>query len=311
MLTYIAIVCGLLAIVFATLAIFMLMQRFKALTDPVEAQRLKGLLGKSHASELGKKHERQSRLRNLIWLLTNFLGRPIVPFVTWNQRRRLGLLLERAGLTDWSFAQIYLLQCVCAGTTLLATLYLLEVWRMPLSLTDCLLGMGLVSFGWWLPIIYLKRRYQQRIQMIVRQLPFFLDMVGLGLDAGLNLQASIQLALEHIGTGALHQEWSTMLADMRAGQPRVQALRQLSHRLNITSIRQLISSLIQGESMGFSLGNIIQVYADQQRTQRLMQAEKLALQAPVKMLFPMALCIFPCTFIVLGFPVMIQLMGLN
>jgi tight adherence protein C len=76
-------------------------------------------------------------------------------------------------------------------------------------------------------------------------------------------------------------------------------------------MRQLISSLIQGETMGFSLGRIIQVYADQHRAQRLMQAEKQALQAPVKMLFPMALCIFPCTFIVLGFPVVVQLMALQ
>jgi tight adherence protein C len=136
-------------------------------------------------------------------------------------------------------------------------------------------------------------------------------MVGLGLDAGLNLQASIQLALEHVGEGALHQEWSTMLADMRAGQSRALALRQLSQRLNLPSIRQLISSLIHGESMGFSLGRIIQVYADQQRAQCLMQAEKQALQAPVKMLFPMAFCIFPCTFIILGFPVVAQLLGLS
>jgi tight adherence protein C len=142
------------------------------------------------------------------------------------------------------------------------------------------------------------------------QLPFFLDMVGLGLDAGLNLQAAIQLALEHIGEGALHQEWSIMLADMRAGQSRTQSLRNLSQRLNLSSMRQLISSLIQGESMGFSMGRIIQVYADQQRVHRLMQAEKQALQAPVKMLFPMALCIFPCTFIILGFPVVVQLQGL-
>jgi len=165
--------------------------------------------------------------------------------------------------------------------------------------------------GWWLPLFWLKRRHHLRLRDINRQLPFFLDMVGLGLDAGLNLQASVQLALEHVGEGALHQEWSKMLADMRAGQTRAQALRQLSQRLHLSSIRQLISSLIQGESMGFSLGRIIQVYADQQRAQRLMQAEKQALQAPVKMLFPMALCIFPCTFIVLGFPVVVQLMGLR
>jgi len=308
---YVAIMCGLIAIVIATIAFALMMQRFRQLTDPAQVQQLKGLIARRGVSDAEHRRGRHSRLQHAFWLLTCVLGTPLVPFVTWGQRRRLGILLDRAGLSEWGFAQIYALQCLTAAVGLLVTVWLFDVRLLSGDLFAWILFFSFALFGWWVPTLYLKRRHQQRVHMMSRQFPFFLDMVGLGLDAGLNLQASIQLALEHVGEGALHQEWSIMLADMRAGQPRVQALRQLSQRLNISSVRQLIASLIQGEAMGFSLGRIIQIYADQQRAQRLMLAEKLALQAPVKMLFPMALCIFPCTFIVLGFPVVVQLLGLS
>lgn len=246
----------------------------------------------------------------ILWRITAWLGRPLVPFVTWGQRRRLALHLSRAGLTSWGYVQVYCLQCLFAFLALIISVWWLNHSLLDLKVSAFFVLCACTALGWWCPIFWLKRRHQFRLRRMSHQFPFFLDMVGLGLDAGLNLQASIQLALEHIDEGALHQEWSKMLTDLRAGQSRAQALRQLSQRLNLPSIRQLISSLIHGESMGFSLGRIIQVYADQQRAQRLMQAEKQALQAPVKMLFPMALCIFPCTFIILGFPVMVQLLGL-
>jgi tight adherence protein C len=76
-------------------------------------------------------------------------------------------------------------------------------------------------------------------------------------------------------------------------------------------LRQLLSALIQGEALGQRMAQIVEIYGAQQRAQRLMNAEKLALQAPVKMLFPLALFIFPCTFLVLGFPVVVQLFGLQ
>jgi tight adherence protein C len=252
-----------------------------------------------------------AKKRHLLWRISKSLGDPFQPVVTWGQRRRISNHIERAGLSDWTFPQVYFLQCSAALLCVVVAIWCLLSSLISFQLTAFFALIACGCCGWWMPLWWLMRRHQHRLHSMSRQFPFFLDMVGLGLDAGLNLQASVQLALEHVGEGALHQEWSKMLAEMRAGQSRSQALRQLSQRLHLPSMRQLISSLIQGESMGFSLGRIIQVYSDQQRAQRLMQAEKQALQAPVKMLFPMALCIFPCTFIVLGFPVVVQLMALS
>jgi tight adherence protein C len=171
--------------------------------------------------------------------------------------------------------------------------------------------MGLAAFFWWLPILWLKQRYRKRLIAIERSLPFFLDIVGLGLGAGQNLQASLQLACDHLSDGALKTEWLQTLSDVRTGLGRSEALRQMSLRVELVALRQLLSALIQGEALGQRMAQIVEIYGAQQRAQRLMNAEKLALQAPIKMLFPLALFIFPCTFLVLGFPVVVQLFGLQ
>jgi tight adherence protein C len=305
---YVALACLTGAVIVLTISLALMASRLH--------ERSRAFLSKHfpHGSRFAAKDktfESPRQSSHYLWRISALLGRPLMPFVTWDQRRRLTLLLTRAGLTKWEYVQVFSLQCLSALLTLTICVCCLSQALLDFQVTAYFSVCACVAFGWWSPIYWLKRIHQNRLRHIARQFPFFLDMVGLGLDAGLNLQAAIQLALKHIGEGALHQEWSKMLADLRAGQSRAQALRQLSQRLSLPSIRQLISSLIHGESMGFSLGRIIQVYADQQRAERLMQAEKQALQAPVKMLFPMALCIFPCTFIILGFPVVVQLLGLS
>jgi|GEM_PF-434495 len=305
---YLAVGCSIFAVIAVCLSVCMLGIRLYENSKPYVSQLLGPDSGLSN-TPAPSSHVKQSY--QYLWWLTSLLGRPLIPFVTWGQRRRLSLHIQRAGLMRWEYIHIYCLQCISAFLTVVFCVWWLYDALLALNIFAYLCLFACASCGWWCPIFWLKRMHQLRLRRISDQLPFFLDMVGLGLDAGLNLQASIQLALEHIGEGALHQEWSIMLADMRAGQSRTQSLRNLSQRLNLSSMRQLISSLIQGESMGFSMGRIIQVYADQQRAHRLMKAEKQALQAPVKMLFPMALCIFPCTFIILGFPVVVQLLGLS
>jgi tight adherence protein C len=306
---YVGMCCAVLSTILLTYSFVMLVARLLQMSAPLSLSKNKNTSALS--DPLSPMSLRAPNKSHVLWKISHVLGEPLQSFVTWGQRRRLSSLLARAGLHDWSFAQVYFFQCLFSGVYLVLSIWWLLPFLASWRVSAWIALLAFAGLGWWMPPLWLRRRHQLRLRCVSRQLPFFLDMVGLGLDAGLNLQASVQLALEHVGQGALHQEWSKMLADMRAGQSRAQALRQLSQRLQLSSIRQLISSLIQGEAMGFSLGRIIQIYADQQRADRLMKAEKQALQAPVKMLFPMALCIFPCTFIVLGFPVVVQLLNLK
>lgn len=249
--------------------------------------------------------------------LLKWLGRWLLPFITWNQRHTLKQLLVRSASTDLDYAQIF------AARVLLALLAFIVYWSsVEISvipgkasraefLVNSSLSICLAVVFWWLPIVWLRRHYQLRLIAIERALPFFLDMVGLGLGSGHNLQASLQLACDHLKDGALKTEWLQTLGDIRTGVGRSEALRQMSSRIELGALRQLLSALIQAELLGQGMAQIVEVYGAQQRAHRLMSAEKLALQAPVKMLFPLALFIFPCTFLVLGFPVAIQLFGLQ
>jgi tight adherence protein C len=249
--------------------------------------------------------------------ILTWLGRWLLPFITWNQRHKLKQLLSRSASTDLDYAQIF------AARVLLSLLAFILYWGFinmsttPGSLlrtelvVKCLLSLCLATAFWWLPIFWLRRHYRQRLSAIERALPFFLDMVGLGLGSGQNLQASLQLACDHLRDGALKTEWLQTLGDIRTGVGRSEALRQMSLRIELSALRQLLSALIQAEVLGQGMAQVVEVYGAQQRAQRLLSAEKLALQAPVKMLFPLALFIFPCTFLVLGFPVAVQLFGLQ
>jgi len=224
--------------------------------------------------------------------------------------------LVRADLKELDYAQVFALQ------VLLSALVLSGLWgyvftnaidlltrRVELNIF-ILFSLCVGSFVWFLPRIWLRRRYQFRLTAIERALPFFLDMVGLGLASGQTLQSALQMACDHLREGSLKVEWNHTLMDIRSGLSRAEALRQLSVRIDLIPLRQLISSLIQGEALGIGMAHIIEVYGKHQRAHRLMAAEKLALQAPIKMLFPLALFIFPCTFLVLGFPVAVQFLGL-
>ena len=249
--------------------------------------------------------------------LLSRLGVWLLPFITWDQRRRLSRMLVRAGIENLDYAQIFAFQVV---SVLIAFALIVGYAILSMDVTlmtpfdvfsTVALATVTVTVVWWAPIFWLKKRYQVRLISIERQLPFFLDVVGLSLDAGQNLQAALQLACEHLQEGPLKAEWLRTLLDVRTGSPRSDALRQLAERLELTALRQLVAALIQGESLGLGMAQVIEVYAVQQRAQRLMRAEKLALQAPIKMLFPLALFIFPCTFLILGFPVFVQIFGLQ
>lgn len=246
------------------------------------------------------------------WLCTMLWSVDVSSFVTWNQRRAGTLLLTRAGYPHWHVGQLYLLKFIGCGSGAITSAVFLH-YAMPWEAwggVNLILVLVCAVLGYAYPSAFLRARARKRQSSILRDMPPFLDLIVLGLESGLNLQASLQMALQYSRPSALRYEWARVLYDIRAGQPRVHALTQLAVRTDMTTVRQLVSAISQAESTGFSVGAIIRGFSDQHRAERLMKIEKLAMQAPVKMLFPMALCIFPCTFLVLGIPVAAQLFSL-
>lgn len=271
------------------------------------------LTRRSNAALTGAKAPQVSR-----WL-TRIAART-EPLTTWNYRHRVSVRLQRAGLQNWRPVHVFMLQIVVAVTiTGVAAVLLLPVngadgasreYALPMAVTvGQSLFFGLVA--WMVPQFWLRWLRDERQAAISAAMPSFLDLLCLGLDCGMNLQGSIQLAIEHLPRGPLRTEWNRMLLDMRSGMARPEALRQLAERADVTVIRHLVSTLAQGERAGLSLARILTDFACNERARRMLSAEKQAMRAPVKMLLPLALCIFPCTFLILGFPVMVVLAGMN
>lgn len=155
--------------------------------------------------------------------------------------------------------------------------------------------------GWFYPELWLKEAGTRRQDAIIRQLPFYLDIVTLSVEAGSNLTGGITQAVQKSADSPLRSEFSRVLRDIRAGKRRADALRGLVERTGSQAVQNLVSTLIQAEKTGSSLGPLLRAQAEQLRSERFQRAEKLAMEAPVKLLGPLVMFIFPCTFLVLGF----------
>jgi tight adherence protein C len=162
--------------------------------------------------------------------------------------------------------------------------------------------------GWIYPAIWLNDRLNARKKELLRSLPFFLDIITLCVEAGLNMQGAINQAVLKGPKGAMRDELQRLLRDIRAGKGRAASMRDMAERLNEAPISNFVTAVIQAEQMGMNLGPVLRAQADQRRVERFHRAEKLAMEAPVKMLLPLIAFIFPCTFIVLFFPIAMQFM---
>lgn len=169
-----------------------------------------------------------------------------------------------------------------------------------------ILGLAL-GFGY--PDLWLMKQIKRRRLALLKALPFFLEIVTLAVESGINLAGAIDKAVAQTPPGPLSFEMNQVMRDVRAGRPRMDALRDLSARLQFAPITSLVSAMVQGELTGSSLGPVLRAQAVQRRNERFQRAEKMAMEAPVKILGPLVLFIFPCTFIVIGFPIVVRFLA--
>ncbi|HLR78245.1 MAG TPA: type II secretion system F family protein [Burkholderiaceae bacterium] len=253
-------------------------------------------------------HHTRHIMLNLVWPWVRAVRPLCEPFIPWRSRKRLDARLRLAALdAAWVPAELVALQAltflVCTG---MAALLLYAGWSLPWP-QALLWGSLAGGLGAWLPGVTISGMGKQRQRQMLRELPFLLDMTTLCVEAGLNLHGALQRAAEYGPAGPLRQELRYTLAEIRAGTPRTDALRSLAERTGLPAMASLVSALRQADQTGSSLGPILRSQADQRRSEQFLRAEELAMKAPVKMLFPLVVFIFPCTFLIIGFPVAVNL----
>lgn len=243
-----------------------------------------------------------------LWPWIRALGGAVHPLLSWKYRKRLHSLIGYAG-----FSRVLTVEHLAGiqGVSGMLGILLggvLSYWIFGfLGGSGMLLAMGGGAFGLGAPWLWVKERARKRQSGILRDLPFFLDMTTLCVEAGQNLQGALSHAAALGPPCVFREELRFSLNEMRTGRPKVDALRAMAVRIGTAEVNQFVSSIAQAESMGMGLGPLLRSQSRQRRQERFHRAEKLALEAPVKMLFPLVFCIFPCTFIVLAFPIAMKI----
>ena len=163
--------------------------------------------------------------------------------------------------------------------------------------------------GFLFPLIWLSDVRKRRTKAVIKALPVYLDFITMAIEAGLNLSGALQQAMQKGPTGPLRNEFAIVMRDLRSGSTRAEAFKRMANRLDIAEITSFVNALVQAERMGGSMATTMRIQSEQRRSERFQRAEKQAMQAPVKLIFPLIVFIFPVTFIILGFPIAMKFLN--
>jgi tight adherence protein C len=166
------------------------------------------------------------------------------------------------------------------------------------SQLNIMFTIGIFGLGFLIPRFMIKRAVAQRKITVDRELPNALDLLTVSVEAGLGFDGAI-LKLVEKTNGPLTQEFRRMLQEIRIGKSRREALRELSERCGSEDVHTFVAAMIQADALGVSIGRVLRLQSQQMRMKRRQQAEERAMKAPIKMLIPMVLFIFPTVFVVL------------
>jgi tight adherence protein C len=142
----------------------------------------------------------------------------------------------------------------------------------------------------------------------MRSLPFVLDLLTLSVEAGMDFISALQRNCKSRRLDPLNEELLRMTKEIQVGLSRREALKGMAERVQQSDLKSVANALIQADELGVSIGAMLRIQSEQLRSRRFDRAEKLAAEAPVKMLGPLMLCIFPAVFIILLVPIISQAM---
>ena len=208
----------------------------------------------------------------------------------WYHVSPLGLTMRSLGALGCGLVIGFIMMLLVFGSGLLAILG--EVFT------------ALVA--WRLPNIVLSRAIVARKERLQRSLPDFLDVLAATVQAGLALNAALVQAV-NATRGPLNEELESMLAEVRLGRPRAEALQAMAERVNEDSILTMVTAIVQAERLGSNLTEVLQELAKDTRDRRWLRAEERASHLPIKMILPMALFMIPSLYIMIFGPVIASL----
>jgi tight adherence protein C len=162
------------------------------------------------------------------------------------------------------------------------------------------------AIGFFVPDLFVAMKARSRREQIRAELPDALDLLAVSVEAGMGFDGAVAKVTEHMH-GPLVEEFALALSEMRIGESRENALKKMVERVDAPELAAFVRAIIQADQLGISLGRILRVQAADTRLRRQAAAEEKAMKAPIKMLFPTALFIFPSMFLVILGPALLNL----
>src|SRR3954453_19000461 len=166
---------------------------------------------------------------------------------------------------------------------------------------------GATVVGFFGPNLYLYQRTHERSERLQRDLPDAIDLLTISVESGLGFDAALQQVARNTD-GPLADELSRVLREMQIGQGRADALRALGERTNVTDVRTFVGAMVQADSFGIPVAQVLRVQSAEIRVKRRQRAEEKAQQVPVKITIPLIFCILPTLFIAVMGPAVLNIM---
>jgi tight adherence protein C len=176
-------------------------------------------------------------------------------------------------------------------------------------MVSALLVAGLAYGGWNAPTIYLYNTATKRDEVMRKEIADSVDLLTISVEAGLGFDAALQQVARNT-EGPLAMEFARVLQEMQIGRGRSESLRALGERTNIPEVRGFVSAMVQADSFGIPIGQVLRVQSREMRTKRRQRAEEKAAQVPVKIMVPVVLFILPCLFIIVIGPTVPNMMAM-
>jgi tight adherence protein C len=170
-----------------------------------------------------------------------------------------------------------------------------------------LVVVGATVVGWLGPNLYLYQKTYDRSNRMRRDLPDAIDLMTISVESGLAFDAAVQQVAKNT-EGPLADEFSRVLREMQIGKGRAEALRSLADRTNVDDLKGFVTSMVQADSFGIPIANVLRIQSSEMRIKRRQLAEEKAQKVPVKITVPLIFCILPCLFIAVMGPAVIHIM---
>jgi tight adherence protein C len=266
------------------------------------------------APGLQKRQDEQSFLNRVLRPLAQRLTDPSSALMRNVNFDDIRYRLLRAGFPYGLRAQDFMLIKLLgtAGSIFLFTVMVVPLanilWGIGYSPLVVLWGALLGAFyGFKLPDFWLSMTIRRRQSSIQIFMPDMIDLITVSVEAGLGLDAAIQRVSQRFAN-PLSEEFMRAMQEVRLGRTRVEALRDMARRTDVPDLTSFITSLVQAELLGIAIANVLRLQSERLREKRSQRAREQAQKAPIKMVFPLVLFIFPALFVVILGPALIQVL---